>query len=256
MTVEHVCPGETCPHVINTGEAWVCTLTGKCLETVFMPGYDFISSSSVEKTKTPAPVTQIYECKIATKQTREEPLKEDVYGECYRVVQKLLGKENKLVNKKNSGAVRAATKKAHAVFKKKIDKKNRTRLLPAISEFLEAFQNVKQTGGGNFRDDGIDLVARRCQKCCELTLQQSDTQTNKVKVEYICVAAVYLLREGVIVKGIKIAEKDEEVKKALPNLNSLDTFGFSKSKYTKAERFIREAIQKAIYARPIHTIAF
>ena len=75
-------------------------------------------------------------------------------------------------------------------------------------------------------------------------------------MEYICVAAVYLLREGVTVKGIKIAEKDEEVKKALPNLNSLDTFGFSKSKYTKAERFIREAIQKAIYARPIHTIGF
>ena len=119
MTVEHVCPGETCPHVINTGEAWVCTLTGKCVEAVFMPGYDFISSSSVEKTKTSAPVTQIYECKVATRQTREEPLKEDVYGECYRVVQKLLGNEYKLVNKKNSGAVRAATKKAHAVLKKK-----------------------------------------------------------------------------------------------------------------------------------------
>lgn len=255
MTIPHECSGELCPHIINTGESWVCTLTGRCVESIVMPGYDFVATSSITKAESTVPRTQIYECEL-TKTKKQEPRTEDLYGECYRVVQKLLGKENKLENKKNSGAIRNATKKAHAAFKNKVDKKNRTRLLPAISEFLQVFQEVKQTGGGGFREEGLEKVARRCQKCCELSLHQSAASPAKVKVEYVCVAAVYMLRDGVIVKGVKIAEKDEEVKRALPNLNSLDAFGFSKSKYTRAERFIREALQKAIYAKPIHTITF
>ena len=260
MPFPHVCPGAACPHLVNTGESWVCALTGVCVENVVVAGYDYVASSSaVVAPKGSEPVAgEIYECK--TKQEskpREHDKKEDVYGECYRVVEKLLGKENKIVNKKNSGAIRNATKKAHAVFKKKVDKNNRTRLLPAISEFLQAFKDIKKTGGGAFKEKKIEGVARRCQKCCELSLRRTPTSaTVKIKIEYLCVAAVYLLREGLTVKGVEIAEKDEEVRDALPNLNSLDSFGFSKSKYTKAERFVRDAIQRTIYEMPIHSINF
>jgi hypothetical protein len=108
----------------------------------------------------------------------------------------------------------------------------------------------------NFTKESMHLLAKRCQRCCELTLCHKKTQKTKVKIDYICVAAIYLLREGVVVKGIKIAERDEKVQKALPNLNSLNTFGFSKTKYTKAERLVRECIRKALYSKPIHTIGF
>ena len=257
----HNCPGESCSYLVNTGESWVCSITGKCLQTTVMQvSYDYLASSSQTQTKKyAAPVTEIYSsCAAGTqKYQKEESKKQDVYGECFRVVKTLLGKENKLIDKKsNNGAVKIATKKAQALFKKHTDKKKRQRLLPAVFEFLQTFQKVKQTGGAVFKDELLDGIARRCQKCCEMSLMEAKSPPVKIKVNYICIAALYMLREGVTVKGVQIAKRDEDVKRALPNLNSIHTFGFQKSKYTKAERFVREALQTALYTKPIHSITF
>ena len=63
-----------------------------------------------------------------------------------------------------------------------------------------------------------------------------------------------MLRHGVTVKGVELVAKDENVAKALPKLNVIDSFQFSKSKFTKAERFIRNTLQEALYTSPMHAI--
>jgi hypothetical protein len=63
-----------------------------------------------------------------------------------------------------------------------------------------------------------------------------------------------MLREGVTVKGAKLCVKDDVVAGKLPSLNSLSLFGYQKSKYTKAERFLRQAIEEALFTRPLHEI--
>ena len=120
----HVCPGETCSYLVNTGESWVCSLTGKCLQaSVMQVSYDYLAISSQTQTKKyTAPATEIYSsCGASTQQhQKEESKKQDVYGDCFRVVKTLLGKENKLIDKQSkNGAVKNATKKAQTLFKKK-----------------------------------------------------------------------------------------------------------------------------------------
>jgi hypothetical protein len=116
-TPHHACPGESCAHVVNTGESWVCRLTGKCVASIFVSGYDRVAAGSIVKSNSLALSTEIYECKIPST-SKEEDVNRDLYGECYRVVQKLLGNSQNSKDGSKSGGMKIAMKKMRSFLKR------------------------------------------------------------------------------------------------------------------------------------------
>ena len=106
-------------------------------------------------------------------------------------------------------------------------------------------------------DDAFEqALAQRCADCCAFSMAALPKEASaKTNIEYICLATLYMIREGVTVKGTVLCKKEESMAGRLPSLNSLTAFGFKKSKYTKAERFLRRAIEEAIFTRPLHKIS-
>jgi len=52
---KHVCEGVNCPHVVDTGEALVCALTGVCVGDLFVVCFDYTSSSTQFNVSTTVP---------------------------------------------------------------------------------------------------------------------------------------------------------------------------------------------------------
>jgi hypothetical protein len=252
---KHECAGAGCPHVVDTGEALVCSLTGMCVGEIMMASYDYLSSSTKQKV-CDAQLSAIYKSDNPGSANNTDDTKhKDLHGECYRVVKKLLGREEKNSNEeRNAGALKVATKSAQKVFKQ-FDGKRR-KLLPAICEFVDTFRKTQQTGEASFQDAWLNAVTERCAHFCALCIRMKPEKngTMKIKIEYMCVAVLYMLRMGVVVKGVVLVAKDDNVARALPKLNILNSFQFAKSKYTKAERFVRQALQEAIFTQPMHSI--
>jgi hypothetical protein len=251
---KHECAGPTCPYVVDTGESLVCSLSGICVGDIMMVSYDYLSSSTKHKVSR-AEISSIYKTVSSAPAIQDEVKPQDLHGECYRVVKKLLGREEKSKNdERNTGALKIATKAAHKVFKQK--KGKRRQLIPSICEFVDTFRKAQQTGEATFQDDWLNAVADRCAHFCTMCMRMKPEKNGvmKIKTDYMCVAVLYMLRIGVVVKGVVLVAKDENVARALPRLNVLNSFQFAKSKYTKAERFVRQALQEAIFTQPMHSI--
>ena len=100
-----------------------------------------------------------------------------------------------------------------------------------------------------------DALALRCRDCHVLCVSSLGTAAaSKMKSDYACLAALYLMREGLVIKGTRVCEVDERVAANIPSLNAVTKFGFQKSKYTRAYRTLMEAIDKAQYAVPLHEL--
>lgn len=191
----HVCDGPSCIFVVDTGEGLVCTKTGIVVGDVMLVNFDYTMSSTFFKQKNQNQDSSITQpskmhnnITITTATSREN---DDTYGECFRVVQRLL-----------SG----------------LDEKQ------------------------------CDSIVKRCVVCCGIC------QEKKIKSDYVCIAFLYLLREGLTVKGVNICEKNKLVAEHLPSLNKLANYGYEKSKFTKCSRLLFQSIDKAILLRPLHKL--
>ncbi len=226
----HVCRGVVCPHVVNTGEALVCRLTGVCVGDVLMASYDFVSNSSLCKDKnyargaSPDPEganpsarqSEPEESRVvpfakttsgtarANEETEPSMVPEVVFGQCYRVVEKLFG-------------------------------------------------------GKGVTEEWKDAITRRCRDCYLVACASSGAQNisknaSNAKGDYPHLAALYLFREGLTIKGTRVCERDETVAEKIPSLNELAKYGYQKSKYTKAYRALMAAIDDAQYKIPLHDL--
>jgi hypothetical protein len=224
----HACRGVVCPHVVNTGEALVCRLTGVCVGDVLMASYDFVSNSSLCKDKNygrgaspdpgradpPARQREPEESRVvpfakttaARGETEPSTVPEVVFGQCYRVVEKLFGEKG-------------------------------------------------------VTEEWKDAITRRCRDCYLVVCASSGakspaTNPANAKGDYPHIAALYLFREGLTIKGTRVCERDETVAEKIPSLNELAKYGYQKSKYTKAYRALMAAIDDAQYKIPLHDLKF
>jgi hypothetical protein len=253
----HVCEGVNCEHVVDTGEALVCALTGVCVGDLYVACFDYTSSSTRFNVSSTVPAssfvknTVVVPTTAAAESEDAKGVREQLNSECYRVVLKML--VGGAVNEDRKVNVDRVFRQANGVTKKHRDGK--MRLMPLVFECVRLMQEGAKPGETEHTRDFTSAVARRCADCCAMCLRLHPNATsNKVKPTYMCLAVLYMLREGVTVKGVKLCVKDEDVANKLPSLNSLSTFGYQKSKYTKAERFLRQAIEEMLFTRPLHEI--
>ena len=77
---------------------------------------------------------------------------------------------------------------------------------------------------------------------------------SKIRSDYACLAALYLMREGLVIKGTRVCEVERDVAANIPSLNAITNFGFQKSKYTRAYRALMDAVDRAQYVMPLHEL--
>jgi len=255
----HECLGENCPYLVDTGEAMVCSITGICVGSAFVASFDYLSTSTKEKSHN-INASMIYKTAVALPADTIKPeacRREEIFSTCYRVVESLLIKNQKDdINKDknikcNASAMKTALKAAHRVLKNPC--KSKSSLMSSVFECVHVYQKNRQTGSRQFCKTKLNNVVQRCVACCLLCLS-SPVGSVKVNPQDICIAFLYLMRLGVQVNGVAVIKKDENVANALPKLNVIDSFQFSKSKFTKAERFIRNKLQQALLTRPLHAL--
>jgi len=256
----HECVGVSCPWVVDTGEAYVCTKTGVCVGDLFVVCFDYTSSSTRFNVSSTIPSTSILKSAIAptapvASSEDARGAREQMYAECYRVVSKMLhdGQDDS-GSKRKTKLVDMAMKQANGVVKKRRDGK--LMLMPVVFDFVRLMQEGAKMGTTEAtQKNWKSAVARRCADCCALCLRlHPNAPSAKVKISYMCLAVLYMLREGMTVKGVKLCARDKSVADKLPSLNSLSLFGYAKSKYTKAERFLRTALHHALFTLPLHEI--
>jgi len=256
----HECVGVSCPWVVDTGEAYVCTKTGVCVGDLFVVCFDYTSSSTRFNVSSTIPSSAILKSAVAPTAPAGESedargAREQIYAECYRVVSKILqGDQDESEGARNAKLIDRAMKQANGVVKKRRDGK--MMLMPVIFDFVRLMQEGAKTGTTEAtQTNWKSAVARRCADCCAMCLRlHPNAPSAKVKTSYMCLAVLYMLREGMTVKGVKLCAKDNLVADKLPSLNSLSFFGYAKSKYTKAERFLRTALHHALFTLPLHEI--
>jgi hypothetical protein len=256
----HECVGVSCPWVVDTGEAYVCTKTGVCVGDLFVVCFDYTSSSTRFNVSSTIPSTSISKTAIAptvpiADSEDARGAREQMYAECYRVVTKMLqcGRDDP-GGTRSTKLVDMAMKQANGVVKKRRDGK--LMLMPVIFDFVRLMQEGAKTGTTEgTQTNWKSAVARRCADCCAMCIRlHPNAPSAKVKISYMCLAVLYMLREGMTVKGVKLCAIDKSVADNLPSLNSLSCFGYAKSKYTKAERFLRTALHHALFTLPLHEI--
>lgn len=205
---DHLCPGISCPFVVDTGEDLVCSRSGIVVGALMMASFDFFSSSSrVRNTANNAhapPATSLIKTtlRVSGDAVPESQLFEEIYGECFRVVSRVL---------RESGERDTAWR---------------------------------------------DTVVKRCVDTCTMCsiMEKKKVKNANTKSDYMCLAVLYLIREGLVVKGTVVCERDARVALALPSLNALTLFGFKKGKFTKASRFLLQAVDKVMLTKPLHKV--
>ena len=199
---EHHCSGFSCPFLVDTGEALVCSKSGAVVGDIMLANFDYLRASTSFNTRPENTSTSIINTHRTgpPRQTKnEETFTEDFYGDCFRVTQKLL---------------------------------------PLVD------------------DASRDKIARRCADCCGMCCAKKNREKCKIKTEYICLASLYLIKEGLVVKGTVICEKSDCLEKYLPKLNKLKVYGYDKGKFTKASRYLLEAIDEKMLSKTLHNLSF
>ena len=250
METEHVCLGIVCPFVVDTGESLVCSVTGICVGDVMVASFDYLASSSTYKSLEVAPQhpSLIKHACLAETRRDENTFGESIWADCFRVISELICHEKKPIST-NIGYEKAF-QRAVLKFKRKPDGKRR--FAHSLFYLVKEISDMDTTDAV---EEWKRALTKRCVDCCTLCVSAMAHKTkNKIKNTYMCLAVLYLLRQGLCVKGTHVCQKDEFVAKKLPSLNLLSQFGYQKGKYTKAERFVRQAIEETLLTRPLHEL--
>lgn len=186
----------------------MCSKSGIVVGSIMMASFDFFSSSSrVRNTVADAyapPATAFVKTALQASgdAAPESQLFEEIYGECFRVVSRLL-REN-----------------------------------------------------GDLDTAWRDTVVKRCVRTCTMCsiMEKKKVKSANTKSEYTCLAVLYLIREGLVVRGTVVCERDARLADALPSLNALTLFGFKKGKFTRASRFLLQAVDRVLLTKPLHKV--
>jgi hypothetical protein len=121
----------------------------------------------------------------------------------------------------------------------------------------ECFRVVNKLLKHRVEDDSTwrEALVARCVDSCGMCLVPGRTGMKyNAKSDYVCLATLYLIREGLVVSGTVVCPKDARLAKDLPSLNALTRFGYSKGKYTKATRVLLHVLDKVMLSKPLHQV--
>lgn len=200
----------------------MCELTGVCVGDVVMASYDFVSASTT--------------CRERITRSKDEVEKTRDGGD--------RGGASSIDGRRSRFDV------GRGVDSADVEAKNE-RLYAECREVIERLFGAHD----DVSDEWKSATALRCRDChllCASVL--GDKTASKTKNEYACLAALYLMREGLCIKGTRVCEVDATISERIPSLNAVSEFGFQKSKYTRAYRTLMEAIDRAQYTIPLHEL--
>jgi hypothetical protein len=137
-----------------------------------------------------------------------------------------------------------------------VPEKKKNKRKQADDIFGECFRVVSQmTRSATVLAECRERVVKRCVDCCSMCLSGNhDVLSNNMKVEYICLAVLYLMREGLKVRGTVICPRAAFLADALPSLTSLTRYGYDKSRYTKASKFLLKSLDRIMHSKPLHQL--
>ena len=218
----------------------MCELTGVCVGDVVMASYDFVSASTT--------------CRERRTRSRDE-VEKPRDGEERGGASSIDGRSPQSPQSPQSrngvggGGGRGA---GGRVVVDAVDVEARNERL-----YAECLEVIERLFGAHadVSDEWKTATALRCRDChllCASVL--GDRAASKTKNEYACLAALYLMREGLCIKGTRVCEIDATIAESIPSLNAVTEFGFQKSKYTRAYRTLMDAIDRAQYTIPLHEL--
>ena len=240
---------------MNTGEALVCALTGVCVGDVVMASYDFVSASSLcrERKTTTTDDDRRRETNDIVVDEGDEGNEGGDKTEIDDPVEVDGGMDERRQSAESGDADarrRGRETRPTRSFGDLTDTKNE-KLYGECYRVVETLFGECE-GASSAWKDALAIRCRDCHALCVSSLGHA--AASKIKSDYACLAALYLMREGLVIKGTRVCEVDERVAANIPSLNAVTKFGFQKSKYTRAYRTLMEAIDKAQYAVPLHEL--
>lgn len=131
---------------------------------------------------------------------------------------------------------------------------------------LEVFATTIRTNSpSNLRDVSDILICKEqalvdlCVRCTMLCVHCRKTNNEKragswPTDEYVVLATLYLLREGVQHEGLMIIPEDDFSFSYMPDMSSIERYGFKKSKLTIAMRFVKESVNIGVQLLPLHDL--
>lgn len=248
----HECQGFTCPFVTQTSEGFVCTQTGVCLDMPIMmlsqDPNDGMQILSKGKNKNVSDFVEVFvsdsdkngfKMEMVSKKNAGQKDTEKIFYEisriCYETVKKLL----KSVCREEV-SLRIKQKALYTALKKMTwhVKKSRERGLEfSLTSTCLLGLSLYKTKAGRYEckapsDEFVRYISDRVTKLC--VYFSLDERSKQTKLQYKCLAFLYLLKNNVYYKGIIVARKEKLLRKILPDLSELDLFGFEKNKWTEA----------------------
>ena len=211
----------------------MCELTGVCVGDVVMASYDFVSASTT--------------CRERRTRSRDE-VEKTRDGEDRGGASSIDVRSPRSPRSRNGvgGEVRGRVV-VDAVDVEARNERLYAECLGVIERLFGAHADVT--------DEWKTATALRCRDCHLLCASVLGVRAvSKTKNEYACLAALYLMREGLCIKGTRVCEIDATIVERIPSLNAVTEFGFQKSKYTRAYRTLMDAIDRAQYTIPLHEL--
>ncbi|MFB1020483.1 MAG: hypothetical protein QMC37_09625, partial [Flavobacteriales bacterium] len=247
MQKEHEC-GFECPFVIQCEGAFVCTKTGKCFGQLYDISRDGVSnvlqkgsikgSAIIKKEKGARDASHVNNV------SADDSVHERHIAECIGIMRKIVGAKKKINT--HTTVCKHAIKNAMQYLKSN----GHSNIVQAVAHAEREYQTRNMRVKAENDEEMYRRIALRCLRCFKLSTVNQPGKNPKR--EYVFLACLYLLRDGLNVNEVTFVQKESFLNDILPNLHVLNDYGYDKGKYTKAETFLKTFFKNAVGKIPLH----
>lgn len=238
---DHVC-GYNCPFLIEHEGEYVCTKTGRCFGQLFDTSVDIHGVLVKGDAKNDAAqVKRDNKQRQPSVTSKDDGRNEKDTAECVSLI-KRLGANNKKQRADNlttRQSVRAAIQ-----YLKNTDGGHKN-IVQAMAYAQREYNQTTNTKSECEQDDDFySRIALRCLRCYKLSTSGNIKKTPRR--DYIFLAFLYILRDGLNVNDVTFVEREPQMNDILPNLHSINEYGFDKGKFTRSDKFLRAFFKNSV----------
>ena len=238
---EHAC-GYNCPFLIEHEGEYVCTKTGRCFGQLFDTSVDIHGVLVKGNVK-----NNVAQLKLNSKQrqpsvtSKDDGRNEKDTAECVNLIKRLGANNNK--QRVDSMTTRQSIKAALQYFKT-ADGTHKN-IVQAIAYAQKEYNETTIARSNGEKDDEFYAsIALRCLRCYKLSTNGNIKKTPRR--DYIFLAFLYILRDGLNVNDVTFVEREPHLNDILPNLHSINEYGFDKGKFTRSDKFLRAFFKNSV----------
>lgn len=237
---EHEC-GYNCPFLIEDEGGYVCTKTGRCFGQLFDNSVEIhgvLVKGDVKNNV--AQVKRNDKQRQPSVNSKDDGKNEKDVAECVVLI-KRLGANNKK-QRVDSMTTRQSIKAALSYFKS-ADGTHKN-IVQAVAYAQKEYNANSQKFESEKDDDFYTSIALRCLRCYKLSTSGNIKKTPRR--DYIFLAFLYILRDGMNVNDVTFVEREPHLNDILPNLHCINEYGFDKGKFTRSDKFLRSFFKNSV----------